>query len=646
MNFRYDINGLRAIAVLAVVLFHFNPKWLPGGFAGVDVFFVISGFLMTSIIFTGIQKNTFNLFKFYSARANRIIPVLTALFIVLILFGIFFLISTDLKDLGKQIQQSSLFSSNILFAKGGGYFDTGEKSKWLLHTWSLSVEWQFYIFFPILILFLKRYFSILNIKKILLALFLVSFIYCIYATFKNSQTAYFLLTSRAWEMMLGGLAFVYPYNIKSNTYKSLIQIIGIALIATSYVIISEQTPWPGYMALLPVFGTYLIILSNFQNSYLINNLIFNHIGKWSYSIYVWHWPIVVLGTYFSLQNWWLYGIPLSILCGFLSYQIIEKRKFPNFNSWKDIYRVKPLYMFLIILSISTFIKETDGLSFIYPDQVISILDESKNSNPYECDTWKTNTLYECKIGNQDNIKAIVMGDSHADALTTAVTSSLDLKTEGIIAIVTGGCPFIFDANFESNKMNSCQRLNKDRMQWLMKNKNIYHNTPLILSGRWTKMVKGENALERINGQNIPSLFSSENPDINLISVFSDKLNDTIHPISTYYKIYLVQPIPEIGENVPKMMAKSLYLNQPMLPLLSYQDYLSRSGGIRIAIEKTAQEYGTKILDPAEYLCRSGQCIYEYNGRPIYKDSDHLSEYGNKLLKPMFTHTLISEHLTH
>ena len=637
MNFRYDINGLRAIAVLAVVLFHFNPTWLPGGFAGVDVFFVISGFLMTSIIFTGIEKNNFNLFRFYNARANRIIPVLAALSVVLVLFGVFYLISSDLKNLGKQIQQSSLFASNVLFAKGGGYFDTGEKSKWLLHTWSLSVEWQFYIFFPIIVLFLKRYFSISNIKKIILTLFIISFFYCIYATYKNSQTAYFLLSSRAWEMIFGGLAFLYPFNIKSSKSKKILQTIGITLIAISYVIISEHTPWPGYMALLPVLGTYLIILSNIQNSYLVNNPIFNSIGKWSYSIYVWHWPIVVLGTYFSLQHWWLYGIPLSILLGFLSYQIIELRKFSTFNSWKDIYKVKPVYMFLFVLGLSTLIKETDGLSFIYPTKVINILNESANSNPYKCDTWdKNNILEECKIGNPNNIKAIVIGDSHADAITTALTTTLNLKTEGIISIVTGGCPFLFGANFESNKMNFCHRLNQDRMQWLLSNKHKYHNIPLIISARWANTVKGENSPERINGQNLPSLFSSKNPDANLLSIFSNKLNGTIRPIVAYYKIYIVHPIPEIGQNVPKVMAKALYLNQSMQPLLSYQDYLSRSGDIRSIIEATAKRYDIKVLDPAAYLCRFEHCMYESNGRPIYRDADHLSEYGNKFLTSMFT----------
>lgn len=365
MQFRYDINGLRAIAVLAVVIFHFNPQWLPGGFAGVDVFFVISGFLMTSIIFGGVEKNIFKLFKFYNARANRIIPVLAAMSAVLLVFGWFYLTPIDYRDLGRQVEKSSLFISNLLFAKGGGYFDTAEHTKWLLHTWSLSVEWQFYIFFPIFIVILKQYLSFKNLKRVVIGLFLASFIYCIYTTYKDSKTAYFLLTSRAWEMLLGGLAFLYPWSLKNKITKITVQSLGIVLIVTSYFFMSKDTLWPGYMALIPVFGAYLIIISNYQNNFVINNPIFSYIGKWSYSIYVWHWPLVVLGFYFTFKNWWMYGIPLSLLLGFLSYQFIEKINFPRYSSWKEIYKVKPFYIFLVILVCGYTIKKLMEWNFVF-----------------------------------------------------------------------------------------------------------------------------------------------------------------------------------------------------------------------------------------------------------------------------------------
>lgn len=361
-------------------------------------FFVISGFLMTSIIFNGVEKDSFNLFKFYNARANRIIPVLAAVSTVLIVFGWFYLLPTDYSDLGKQIEKSALFISNLLFAEGGGYFDTAEHTKWLLHTWSLSVEWQFYIFFPIIIITLKKYLNFTNLKRAVISLFIASFIFSMYATYKDSKTAYFLLTSRAWEMLFGGLAFLYPWSLKNKLQQISTQCFGLILIGTSYFLISKDTPWPGYMALIPVLGAYLIIVSNYQNNLLISNPIFSYIGKWSYSIYVWHWPLAVFGFYFVLPDWWMYGIPLSILLGCLSYQLIEKINFPRYSSWREIYKITPLYIFLIILACGYIIKETDGMKFHYSDKVLSILSEVEDMNPYDCNE-NIQTSNICKIGN-------------------------------------------------------------------------------------------------------------------------------------------------------------------------------------------------------------------------------------------------------
>jgi hypothetical protein len=146
---------------------------------------------------------------------------------------------------------------------------------------------------------------------------------------------------------------------------------------------SKDTPWPGYMALIPVFGAYLIVVANYQNNFLINNPISNSIGKWSYSIYVWHWPLVVLGFYFAFENWWIYGIPLSILLGFLSYQFIEKINFPRYSSWKEIYKVKPFYIFLIILACGYAIKEMDGMEIQKYGRLSQVSEKTTFLNDYE-----------------------------------------------------------------------------------------------------------------------------------------------------------------------------------------------------------------------------------------------------------------------
>ena len=632
MQFRYDINGLRAIAVLAVVIFHFNPQALPGGFAGVDVFFVISGFLMTSIIFSGVEKKTFNLFKFYNARANRIIPVLAAMSAVLLVFGWFYLIPSDYRDLGRQVEKSSLFISNLLFAKGGGYFDTAEHTKWLLHTWSLSVEWQFYIFFPILIVILKKYFSFTNLKRVVIGLFLASFIYCIYATYKDSKTAYFLLTSRAWEMLLGGLAFLYPWSVKSKIKQITIQSLGIVLIVASYFLMSKDTLWPGYMAIIPVFGAYLIIVSNFQNNFIINNIVFNYVGKWSYSIYVWHWPLVVFGFYFAFENWWVYGIPLSILLGFLSYQFIEKINFPRYSFWKEIYKAKPFYIFLIILTCGYTIKETNGIASRLPEMAQIAEKEKNNSNPYKCDKQE---FYECIIGKSSNIKAIIIGDSHADSLTTSLSSIFDLKSEGIISISTGGCPLILNMQYYDKR--PCIEINQKRMDFIQSKK--YQNVPIILVGRYSASLFGENDPDRIpSGGAKPNIYFGNNPNVSqhsrLIS-FEKSLEKTLCQISISNPVYIIQPIPELGFNAPQKIIKNYFYGKNEKISISYNSYLNRSGKVREIINKSAHKCKVQVLDPAKTLCKNNECISTYKNRPIYRDGDHLSEYGNKLLVPMF-----------
>ncbi|MBT0886293.1 MULTISPECIES: acyltransferase family protein [Acinetobacter] len=640
MNFRYDINGLRAIAVLAVVVFHFNPQWLPGGFAGVDVFFVISGFLMTSIIFSGVEKNTFNLFKFYNARANRIVPVLAAMSAVLLVFGWFYLLPTDYRDLGRQVEKSSLFISNLLFAKGGGYFDTAEHTKWLLHTWSLSVEWQFYIFFPIVIIALKKYLSVSNLKRVVLGLFLASFIYCIYATYKDSKTAYFLLTSRAWEMLLGGLAFLYPWSLKNKLHQIVTQCLGIILIIASYFLISKDTPWPSYMALIPVLGAYLIVVANYQNNFVINNPVSNYIGKWSYSIYVWHWPLVVLGFYFAFENWWMYGIPLSILLGFLSYQFIEKINFPRYASWKDIYKVKPFYVFLVILACGYVVKKTNGLEYHYPQFLLDINNEEKTTNPYNClPNINSNGYAQCKIGNNQNIRAIVVGDSHADAILTSISSQYNLKNEGILSLTRSGCSFILNAKRTFDVNNVCYYENFDRLKTLQN----YNNTPIFIVSRWTANIYGESDPEKIEGNNIPPMFfekTTETQGKTLLKQFSKNLEETLCALPPSAPVYIVQPIPEMGFNVSKKMSHMILRKEKNIDLsINSATYYNQNQELREIIQKVANKCSAYVLDPAKYLCKTGKCLAQYNGYPIYRDGDHLNEYGNKLLIPMFKQAL-------
>lgn len=239
VTFREDINGLRALAVISVFIFHFSHGKLPGGFVGVDVFFVISGFLMTSIIFRGLENDNFSIWKFWLDRVRRIVPALLAVTFLLLIIGITFINLSTFKLIGNHSKYSLLFISNYKYMYESGYFDLDSYQKFLLHTWSLAVEFQFYIFYPIILIVLNRFLSISKIKKIYFVLALASFIYCIFISFKNSTHAYFMIDSRIWEFMLGGLAFIYPLKI-SDKHRFKIEFIGLVLIVLSFIIISDK----------------------------------------------------------------------------------------------------------------------------------------------------------------------------------------------------------------------------------------------------------------------------------------------------------------------------------------------------------------------------------------------------------------------
>ena len=273
--FRQDINALRAWAVISVVLYHFGVLGFSGGFLGVDIFFVISGYLMTGIIVSGLEGDKFSIINFYFARIKRIIPALLFLCVVLLVVGWFLLAPDDYSVLAKHVKDTLIFVSNNTYRKESGYFDVVSHEKWLLHTWSLSVEWQFYIILPII--FYAAW--LINKKRgwlffVVLVLFLYSFISCIYKTDTAPTKAFYLIKYRCWEMLAGSLVFFLSGALMGRVPKRVnnaLYIICLVSIFLPVYFITSESKWPGYLALIPVFGAATFIFVNNSNVAWVNN---------------------------------------------------------------------------------------------------------------------------------------------------------------------------------------------------------------------------------------------------------------------------------------------------------------------------------------------------------------------------------------
>ncbi|AUX93877.1 acyltransferase family protein [Mixta gaviniae] len=428
MEFRKDVNGLRAIAVLAVVLFHFNHNVLPSGFVGVDVFFVISGFLMTAIIYEGITKRKFKLWDFYKARGRRILPALFTMIFVVLIYGWFYMFTTEFKTLGKHATSSLLFISNIVYWKESSYFAPGAEEKWLLHTWSLSVEWQFYLLYPVFLLVVRRVFNDKVAKIIVIFAALVSLVISIYASRILVSSSFYLLPTRAWEMMAGGIVFLFPLN-KLHGIK--FEIIGIVLIIVSLFLFNGEDYWPSYNALLPVIGSMLVISSYSQHG-LLSLRPFQFLGSSSYSIYLWHWPIYVfIYNYYGGVSFLsgVIGIIISMLVGWASYRIIE-------TPCKSNGLKKNWFFYFLCLALSIFMYHDRGVKGLYrPITETSGNELVEHYDGYNFDVggmWdKCNASEKLKnidkscVDTKSHGGVFLWGDSHAGALSLGIRSLLD-----------------------------------------------------------------------------------------------------------------------------------------------------------------------------------------------------------------------------
>lgn len=639
-GFRGDINGLRAWAVVAVVLYHFGVPGFGGGFVGVDVFFVISGLLMTGIVLRSLEQQRFSVWDFYLARGRRIIPALLALCVALLAMGWFFLPVSDYKQLGNHVATSAGFVSNVKYWLEAGYFDASSHEKWLLHTWSLAVEWQFYLLLPLILMVIWR---LKPGRQTALAAVVVGLVIslalCLVLTPNKPTGTFFLLPTRAWEMLAGGLLFFAADAWRpSGRSAQALEALGLLSIAFCVVVFTSEMAWPGWRAILPVAGGVLVLLAARQDSLWTGNFTAQWLGTRSYSIYLWHWPLVVGLEYAGLQFSGLHiaaGLLATLLLGHLSYRWIEtpaRVMLSKGSSRSTTIALGCATALVAGAGISVFLSH--GVYGRMSSAIDTVSAESENSNPRKlfCHLSHGVASPSCEYGS-GSLSAIVLGDSHGDAVMTAVAASLPNNVESKVMQWTySACPTILGVRdtFPSDK-----RCN-DFLNWSVNRlESVPSQIPLVIVNRHAQYLFGKN--ETSSQESTPWVYFSKKYDTSepaFQSEYSQRLISTTCLLAKTHPVYLVRPIPEVGVNVPNTSRRMVFGDTKQVGI-SLADYRHRNALVWAAQDAAKEKCGVKILDPLPYLCPDGYCSGFRDGRPLYYDDNHLSEFGNKLLVPLF-----------
>jgi peptidoglycan/LPS O-acetylase OafA/YrhL len=495
--YRPDIDGLRAIAVLAVVIYHAFPKWLPGGFVGVDIFFVISGYLISNIIITGLEKKEFSFADFYARRVKRIFPALLLVLFATLAFGwaTFFtgqIYSSVQTMLGKHVAAASSFMGNILLWTESGYFDADAEMKPLLHLWSLGVEEQFYIFWPWLLiagLHLR-----LRLWTVILAVGICSFILNITLINTYPDFVFYLPFTRMWELLAGAaFAWMQMHPVKSQLLKNLKaetdwlhelpSVIGLSLIVIALVTINKGKPFPGYWALLPVAGTVLLIAAGKKawiNRFILSCRPAVFFGKISYPLYLWHWPLLSFTAILVVDSNapWLRAsmVLLGVILAWLTYRFVEKPV--RFGPAGRKTQISVLLMLLVLFA--GLLSWRYAPSFIVTDKqkYADFFDNTGMRYATRHSLWKDYRddcdFYDVYLGTPKKRinpacyahtrgkKVFIWGDSHAQQMYYGLRATLPEKIS-IRQIATSGCaPSLTDSFPDS--LAACNRSNRFALQ--------------------------------------------------------------------------------------------------------------------------------------------------------------------------------------
>jgi len=611
MRYRADIDGLRALAVLPVVLFHAHVAGVRGGFVGVDVFFVISGYLICSLIAQELQRGDFSILRFYERRCRRILPALFTMFFATAVAAGVILMPPDLASFGRSLLSSVMFVSNMYFWKDSGYFDGSAEFKPLLHTWSLSVEEQFYLVVPYLLVAIsvfcrRRYIACL------LPLALASLGVSIWGVAHAPNAAYYVLPTRFWEILLGGLLGVGALSgPASRAVREPLALAGLALLLGSALLYSDATPFPGLAALAPCGGAALIIYAGTGGMSTVGRLLSSSpvvfVGKLSYSLYLWHWPLFALYRYrvarefTGLESAAL--VALSFVLALLSWQFVER----PFRQGVQPMRRRLVFQgalagALVAGALGGTAVATNGLPFRVPSfEPVDVAGEREYdaaedgscflSAPQTYRDWGGD---RCFVTRGQGPTVLLWGDSFAAHYVPGLARHASEMRADILEYTLSACPPVFGFDTMSNP--PCREFNDHIVDVIQQ----YHVKGVIVSSRWDYAFK-------------------RHIEPRAITATLDKLR------ALGVTVDVIGQSPLFGNSVQTLFAQADGKRaQP-----DAWGYINFSPSLNDRLG-AAMPSGVNFVDPLQERCHLSSCQYRHEQNFMMLDEGHFSAYGSAL----------------
>lgn len=656
MRYRAEIDGLRALAVVPVVLFHAGFSLFSGGFVGVDVFFVISGYLITTILLTELEKGTFSIVDFYERRARRILPALFLVLLVCLPIAWKCLLPTEMNSFAQSLAAVTLFVSNVLFWRTSGYFETAAEFKPLLHTWSLAVEEQYYVIFPLFLMLAWRL-GRRTILGLLAVVALASLALAQYGVVVKPAATFYLLPTRGWELLIGAFAAFYATAKDKTAMPSWVaqagSLLGMLLLLFSIFAFDRETPFPSLYALVPTLGAVFIILFSTSQT-LVGKLLgsrpFVGIGLISYSLYLWHQPLFAFARHLSVDEPGraVFSVlaALSVVLAYLSWRFVEtpfrsKQRFKRRQIFSYGAAGSAFFFVLALFGIVT----KGSLDRSYDPAVLAI-EATKAENGKNAECWdriaKAKGLeHACELGAPAADKSFsLVGDSHAGALATELGRAAKQEHIGGFDYTFNSCPPLFggQAQDQDAVQMVCNQVREDFFGRLKQ-----HRLPktLVILQRWTLLMEEDRFNNREGGIEEGTRGVWDAPGYDTLgyqqALQKSYIDSVKMMLASGHKVILVYPVPEAGWEVPGRLGR-MYVHQHALTgadaSTSYDVFRQRNQRAYAALDAIGEHPNLYRIKPEKFLCNSvlpGRCAVQVNGVPLYYDDDHLSNAGARMV---------------